>query len=200
MSVLQLSTALGQPSGLISRLASYLISGQQQQLSHWTVEQLNIQPYQHLLEVGYGSGNTLQEVARRLKVGFLAGIDDSISLYRQAYRKNLRAIKEQLMQLHFGGLHELPYPPHYFHTIYGSNVHFRWEDPQREFIRLANLLKSGGRLVMVFQSPGAGKIKDTRDAVEKIEEDYLAAGLTDIRIRYLDGGPGACVAASAYKM
>jgi len=199
MPVIQLATQLRQPSGFVSRLTACLLPGQEQQLSHWTVEQLNIQPYQHLLEVGYGTGNTIQEAARRLKVGFLAGIDDSITHYRQAYRKNLRSIRDQLMQLHFGGLHELSYPPHYFHTIYGSNAHTQWEDPQREFIRLANLLKSGGRLVMVFQSPGT-TVKDTREAVEKIEEDYLAAGLTDIRIRYLDRTPNTCIAASAYKM
>jgi len=199
MSVIQLATQLRQPSGLVSRLTACLLPGQAQQLSHWTVEQLNIQPYQHLLEIGYGTGNTLQETARRLKVGFLAGIDDSITHYRQAYRRNLRSIRDQLLQLHFGGLHELSYPPHYFHTIYGSNAHFQWEDPQQEFIRLANLLKTGGRMVMVFQSPG-GKIQDTRNAIGKIEEDYLAAGLTDIRIRYLDSNPSTCIAASAYKL
>ena len=176
-----------------------MIPGQQQQISNWTLEQLNVQPYQHLLEVGFGPGNTLQEVARRLKVGFLAGIDDSISMYRQAYRRNLRYIRQQLMQLHFGSLHELSYPPHYFHTIYGSNAISRWADPQREIIRLSNLLKTGGRLVMVFQPPGARHETDIRDAVGKIEEDYVAAGLTDIRIRYMDTHFSTCISVTGYK-
>src|ERR1700694_1559894 len=73
-----------QPSGYSGKLAACLRSAQSRQRSNWMVEQLNVQPYQHILEIGYGSGNTLQEVARKLKIGFLAGIDHSTEMYKQA--------------------------------------------------------------------------------------------------------------------
>src|ERR1700743_1196913 len=120
-------------------------------MTAWALEQLDILPYQHLLEIGYGPGRTTKAVAQKLRKGFIAGIDDSITMYQRAYRRNRRFIDQQLLQLHVGKLHDLPYPSYYFHTIYGTNSCLAWKDSSTEFIRLANLLRSGGRLIMVFQ-------------------------------------------------
>lgn len=186
------------PTFNLTRLTSCL-PGQQSYTSDWTLEQLNILPYQHLLEIGYGQGRTIQAVARKLKTGFIAGIDCSVAMYQRAYKRNRRAIEQQLLQLHVGNLYELPYPSHYFHTVYGTNAHLSWKDPQMEFIRLAGLLKSGGRLVMILQPQLPRQEKLIRESVERIEEDYLAAGLTDIRIRYKDTDPVTSVAVTGYK-
>jgi ubiquinone/menaquinone biosynthesis C-methylase UbiE len=188
-----------QPAGYAGKLAGYLMSLKSKQRSDWTVQQLNIQPYQHILEVGYGPGNTLQEVARQLKVGFLAGIDHSIEMYQQAYRRNRRFIEQQLLQLHIGDLTELSYPPHYFHTIYGSDIHFFLKEPQLEFMRLSSLLKSRGKLVMVFQPRMARNEEAIQQAGERIREDYIAAGLTNVRIEYRDMSPVTCIAAIGFK-
>ncbi|HEX9513682.1 MAG TPA: class I SAM-dependent methyltransferase [Puia sp.] len=197
--IANLYNTIRQPSRYSGKLAGCLLSMKSKQRSNWTIEQLNIQPYQHILEVGYGSGYTLQEVAHRLKVGFLAGIDHSIPMYQQAYRRNKRFIRQQLLQLHIGDLNELSYPPHYFHSIYGSNPHFFQQEPQLEFMRLSSLLKSRGRLVMVFQPREARKEEAILQAGERIREDYKAAGLTDIRIEYRDMYPVTCIAAVGFK-
>jgi len=186
------------PAINLARLTSCL-PGQQSYTSDWTLEQLNILPYQHLLEIGYGHGKTTQAVIRKLRTGFIAGIDCSPAMYQRAAKRNKRAIEQQLLQLHIGNLYDLPYPPYYFHTIYGTNAHISWKDPQMEFIRLANLLRSGGRLVMILQPQWPRQEKLIHENVEKIEEDYLAAGLTDIRIRYRDTEPITGVAVTGYK-
>jgi cyclopropane fatty-acyl-phospholipid synthase-like methyltransferase len=197
--IANLYNTIRQPARYSTILTDCLLSSKSKQRSDWTIEQLNIQPYQHILEVGYGAGHILQEVAHRLKVGFLAGIDSSISMYQQAYRRNKRFIQQQLLQLHIGDLNELSYPPHYFHSIYGSDPAFFGLDPQLEFIRLSSLLKSRGKLVMVFQPREARKEAAIRQAGERIREDYHAAGLSDIRIEYRDMYPVTCIAAVGFK-
>jgi ubiquinone/menaquinone biosynthesis C-methylase UbiE len=191
-------TAITAAEETFGRMTGRLSRGYNKQMTDWTLSRLNVQPYQHILEVGYGAGHTLEEVARTLKIGFLAGIDSRIPLYQQAYRRNKRFIRQQLLELHIGELYELSYPSHYFHSIYGSNVHFSWKDPQAEFIRLTGLLRSRGRMVMVFQ-PTSRKDAGIREAAEQIEEDYSVAGLTDIRIEYRDMYPVTCIAATGYK-
>ncbi|HWK05499.1 MAG TPA: class I SAM-dependent methyltransferase [Puia sp.] len=197
--IANLYNTIRQPALYSGKLAACLLSMKSKQRSDWTIEQLNIQPYQHILEVGYGAGHILQEVAHRLKVGFLAGIEHSIPLYQQAYRRNKRFIQQQLLQLHIGDLNELSYPPHYFHSIYGSDPHFFGQEPQLEFMRLSSLLKSRGRLVMVFQPREARKEAAIHQAGERIREDYEAAGLTNIRIEYRDMYPVTCIAAVGFK-
>ena len=161
----------------------------------WTIRQLNLQPYQHVLEVGYGSGQLLAVVARTLRIGFLAGIESSIPLYRQAYQRNKTFIRRQLIQLHLGELHELPYPAHYFHTIYRSGTHSPGKNAVAECLRLASLLRSGGRLVWLPQTRGYHKEEELRTEAARLQAAFLTAGLTDICTDYRDfpSGPGAAV-------
>ena len=165
------------------------------QVHDWTIRQLNLQPYQHVLEVGFGSGQLLAVVARTLRIGFLAGIESSIPLYRQAYRRNKAFIHRQLIQLHLGELHELPYPAHYFHTIYTSGTHFPRKDAATECLRLASLLRGGGRLVWLSQAGTYRKEEDLRTDAARLQAACLTSGLTDIHTSYQDfpSGPGMAV-------
>ncbi len=188
-----------QPTGYLGKIAGRLMTPKNRQLIDWTVEQLNIKPYQHILEIGYGPGHTLQEVGRKLQIGFLAGIDHSVSMYQQAYQRNKRLVTQQLLQLHIGTVRELPYPSHYFHTIYGSNVHIFWKEPKYEFMQLASLLKTDGKLIMLFQPRWASSEEEVQLAAQKIREDYLEAGLVNVQIEFNDIYPVTCLSATAYK-
>jgi hypothetical protein len=199
MSANLLINALRPPESITSRLTGWFAPGQYSHISEWALEQLNILPYQHLLEIGYGSGKMIQTVAKKLKIGFLAGTDCSAAMYQRAAWRNRRAIEQQLLKLHVGSLYELPYPSHYFHTIYGTNIHLSWKDPEIEFIRLSNLLRTGGRLVTILQPQLSLQEKAVRTAMERIQEHYLTAGLTDIRIRYKDADAISGIAITGYK-
>lgn len=151
------------------------------QFLRWARQQLNIQPYQHLLEVGYGAGHLTEEVAHALQIGFIAGIESSISLHQQAYRRNKRFVRQQLLQLHIGELYELSYPPHYFHTIYGTNIHLLSKDIiskdiHSEILRLSGLLKSRGRLVLLLEA-GRDRI-NIHETANHLRKACQSAGLS----------------------
>jgi len=183
----------------VEKLTTWKRAIKNKTITDWTIEHLNIQPYQHLLEIGYTSGYTLSETARKLKIGFLAGIDESMTMYRRAYRRNKKLIRDQLLQLHIGQIHELPYPHHYFHTIYGNNSLYSYvEESGYTLIPLVNLLRSGGKLVMVFQ-PGTTNEKEVLKISEKIKQDYIFAGLSRIQLELRDMHPVTAVAITGYK-
>ena len=101
----------------------------------------------------------------------------------------------QLIQLHIGELHELPYPAHYFHTIYGSDIDFPRKDVGTECLRLTSLLRNGGRLVWLSQARGYRKVDNLRTEAARLQAACLTAGLTDIHTEYQDfpSGPGMAV-------
>ena len=190
---------LRQPSGFAAKLKSWAMASQNKTISSWAIEQLRIQPYQHILEIGYGNGGTLNEAAKKLGAGFIAGTDESVGSYQQAYKKNKRFIAQGLMQLHIGSVESLPYPVHYFHSIYLTNIYSSWHEPQYKFMQSGNLLKSGGKLITLFQPRSWITEKEAWNAAEKIQEEYMAAGLTDVRLSFREIHSTTCIAAVGYK-
>ena len=188
-----------QPLNDFQKMVDCITTPKNKVLSQWTVEQLHISPYQHILEVGFGLGNTLREVANKLHVGFIAGVDESVDMFQQANRKNKIYLQKDLMQLHVGTINELPYPSQYFHSIYTTNIYSSWKEPQYNFMKMQSLLKNGGRLVTVFQPRFAKTEKELWNAAEKIQNEYHEAGLTDIRISFRDISPVNAIAAVGFK-
>ncbi len=165
----------------------------------WTVEQLALKPYQHILEIGFNSGTVLEKVAKKMQSGFVAGVDESVDNYLSASKRNKKFINNEMMQLHIGEIASLPYPNHYFDTIYGNNVCTKWKEPENQFIQLHNLLKSGGKLIMVFQPRWATTEKLIWQAAENIQDQFAEAGLTDTRLAFREMNPVTCITATGFK-
>jgi SAM-dependent methyltransferase len=171
---------------------------QSRQAIDWAIRQLNVQRFQQLLEVGCGSGLLLAAAARELKAGFIAGIESSFPLYVQACRRNQRFVKQERMQLHLGELPALPYPPHYFNTIYSFNAHLSWPDPGAECIRLATLLQNRGKLLL-FIPPGRRGGAKPGDMADRLQKHLSLAGLTEINTSYSGLAFGKVIAVSGVK-
>ena len=194
-----LYTELQNNESIVEKVKSWLRVSENKTISSWIIEQLHVQPYQHILEVGYGTGNTLHEIAKKSKAGFLAGIDESVSMYQQAYRKNKKFIENELIQLHVGTIETLPYPANYFHNIYAGNIYNSWSEPQYKFMQLNSLLRNGGKLITVFQPEQSLTEKEIWDLAEIVQQQYTEAGFCDVRFSLRDMHAATAIAVVGYK-
>jgi cyclopropane fatty-acyl-phospholipid synthase-like methyltransferase len=165
----------------------------------WIISQLDLQPHQHLLEVGCGSGRLLDVVASKLNNSFVAAIEPDIALYQQAATRSKIFIAQDFLQLHHGQLHDLPYPASYFHTIYGSGSHYSWNNLATECLRLSSLLRVGGRLVLLSQPGHYRKEEDLRTEAARLQAAFLKAGLSEIQTEYRSFSSGVCAALKGFK-
>jgi ubiquinone/menaquinone biosynthesis C-methylase UbiE len=200
---MQQSTALysqlNQTTTIFAKVKTWISASQNKTIDSWIVEQLRIQPYQHILEIGYGPGNSLHEVAKKLRVGFLSGVDDSVYHYQQATRRNKKYIDDDLLHLHLGCVEQLPYPAHYFHSIYAGNIYYSWHEPQYKFMQLHSLLKSGGKLVTVVQPLVKLSENDIWVEAEKIQQQYIEAGFFDVRFSFREMQTVNAISVTGYK-
>jgi ubiquinone/menaquinone biosynthesis C-methylase UbiE len=194
-----LDTRINESPSILEEVRTYFSVRQYKTITSWIVEQLRIETYQHILEVGYGSGLTLHEVAKKLRAGFLSGVDDSINSFRQASRRNKKYIDDDLLHLHFGSIDELPYPAHYFHSIYLGNIYYSWNEPQYKFMQLHRLLKNGGRLITVVQPSSKAEEKEIWNEAEKIQQQYTEAGFFDVRFAFREMNPVNAISVVGYK-
>lgn len=91
----------GHPSGTLGALAGVVMARRtsNQRRNAWTVQQLDLQPGDHVLEIGYGPGLAIHHAAERTPHGQVVGIDHSQVMQHQARRRNRRALASGRVQL-----------------------------------------------------------------------------------------------------
>jgi arsenite methyltransferase len=136
-----------EPTGLVGRLIGFLFRINREGID-WTIGQLDIQPTDHVLEIGFGSGYGIQQAASLATQGRVAGVDFSQTMLEQATRRNAAVIDEGLVELCLGDATALLYPENTFHKAFATNVIYFWRDPLDNLRELHRVLKPGGRLAL----------------------------------------------------
>ncbi|MFN8448275.1 MAG: class I SAM-dependent methyltransferase [Anaerolineae bacterium] len=105
-----------QPTGLIGRWIGSRMAQQHRPENQWTVNLLDVQPIDHILEVGFGPGIAIHEVARR--AAFVGGVDFSRAMLTSASKRNASAIREGMVDLRLGDAARLPFADASFDKAY----------------------------------------------------------------------------------
>ena len=189
----------GKPTGIPGRFAGHFMALNNLKRSNWTIEKLNFKPTDKILEIGYGPGITLKKIAGQLTTGSITGIDHSEVMCRQAIKRNEENIKNNKAEIMCRTVHEFNYPENHFDIIFGSNVHFFWKDPVKEFKRLYKLLNDNGRLVFVFQPRYLRANKDISTESEKTKSQFTEAGFKNMEIDFKHMKPIDCIYISGNK-
>jgi SAM-dependent methyltransferase len=165
----------------------------------WAVELLDVQPSDRVLEIGFGPGIAIREIARRATRGQVVGIDRSAVMRGQAARRNAAAIRVGRVSLTVASIDDPPAfgPP--FDKILAVNNMTMWPEPALRLTELAGVLCSGGLIAIVSQPRCPGATAETTAAsAGQIVEVLEGAGFVSIRVETLDlKPPVACVIGTA---
>ena len=179
------------PSGNLGRVAAWLMSVSNREKNQWLIDKLNIQPGNQLLEIGYGTGEVINQLASTENIGFIAGIDHSQLMYKVAAKRN--AMHSKKVSLHWGDVWSIPYSTDYFDIIFGSNVHFFWRRPVHEIDLLQRFLNPGGRLVMLFQPRWIKSEMELIAEMQRVKEYFQEAGFKRIKLEVRAMKPVDCI-------
>ncbi len=136
-----------QPAGFLGWLAGFLFRLNRNGID-WTIDQLDIQPTDHVLEIGFGPGLGIQRAASFATQGRVVGVDFSHTMLEQASQRNAAGIDSGLVELCLGDATALLYPENTFHKVFATNVVYFWQDPLANLRELRRVLKPGGRLAL----------------------------------------------------
>ncbi len=166
-----------QPAGFLGQLAGFFFRINLEGID-WTIRQLEIQPTDHVFEIGFGPGHGIQQVARLVSQGRVAGLDFSETMLRQASRRNAAAIAAGKVELRLGDAATLPYPDNSFHKVFGTNVVYFWKEPVATLQEIRRVIKPGGRLALyVISKEDIAKFKVTQTGVYHLYYGEELAGL-----------------------
>ncbi len=134
------------------------------------LELLEVQPGERVLEIGFGTGNEILELAAKVGPGgAVCGVDISPGMMAVAQRKLRKAKPAAPVDLRLADARQLPFAGAAFDVAYSSFTLelFSDGDIPRVLAELRRVLRGGGRLGIVAMAKPA-----TGDAVSFLERTY----------------------------
>jgi ubiquinone/menaquinone biosynthesis C-methylase UbiE len=147
-----------QPSGKFSGIFAIYMNLGNNYLNKLAVQALDIQPNDHILEVGFGGGVALYKILKNIHGGFVAGIDYSPDMVKRGKSKFQKPIASGTMTLVEGNVASMPFNDTSFDKVCTVNTIYFWPDPTVGLEEILRVLKPGGQLVI-----GVG----AKDSMEK---------------------------------
>jgi ubiquinone/menaquinone biosynthesis C-methylase UbiE len=136
------------PSGRIGAAVGRLMAFKNARMNHFAVETLAVRPDDQVLEVGFGPGRTIELLAAQTTQGFVAGVDLSDVMVRQAARRNLDGIVEGRVELCRGSVANLPYEYGRFTKVLAVNNYQFWPNQELNLVEIQRVMREGGLLVL----------------------------------------------------
>jgi SAM-dependent methyltransferase len=188
------------PRGAAGRVTAWEMAHRpsNRQRNRWVISLLGMEPPDQVLEIGFGPGLAIAELARA-GAGHVYGIDHSGVMLRQAARRNAAAVRAGRVTLIRASVDQLPPAldgP--FDAILAVNSLAFWPAPAQRLAELRRRLAPGGRMAIASQPRCPGATADTsRSAAREIEDLLRDAGFTHLSTQTLPlSPPVACVLAA----
>ena len=157
------ATQFKKPSGLFGMISSRIMINNNMAQYERLIKELNLQPGDKLLEIGYGPGVGINKVAMACPSCIIHGIDFSRLMFIRATKYNKQLIDNHTMQLQYGDFLNTPLASTDYDKIFCLNVVYFWNELHEPFKKVFSLLKAGGGFYIYMANKDV--LKKTPDTV-----------------------------------
>jgi ubiquinone/menaquinone biosynthesis C-methylase UbiE len=157
------------PSGPLGWLLGHMMARGHRRLTEWTISLLDVRPADWVLDLGCGSGMAIQLLSAATTSRFVAGVDYSSVMVRQARRRNAAEIRAGRVVILHGDVSALPFPNGAFDRVTAVETFYFWPDPVACLQQARRVLRPGGRAAITMEmskedNPTTHKAADTAAA------------------------------------
>jgi len=178
------------PTGFFGRIMGQLMNRHNAKLNAFAVRQLALMPSDRVLEIGFGGGVTLPALIAG--AGFVAGVDRSQEMVKQAKAKFSKVVSAGRADFREGNVEDLPFEALSFGKVCTVNTVYFWPSLDAGFAEIYRVLSPGGRLVVGFlpkermERMGVPTDIFTLRTPEDVTAAILRVSFTDVRIERPD--------------
>ncbi len=148
-----MAAQLRKPSGWFGSLVlSRIMNRVNRGVIDSTIDLLRVSPDHQVLEIGFGGGSALVQLAKRLTSGSVTGVDSSADMVLQAERKFRRDIAAGRVQVQAGDVSQLPFADSSFDRVFTINTIYFWPDALQGLSEIRRVLKPGGIAAVSLRS------------------------------------------------
>jgi ubiquinone/menaquinone biosynthesis C-methylase UbiE len=194
------------PAGFWGKIAGRQMMRLNRKLIEWSLELLEIKPDDRILEIGFGPGFGIHEASKMASQGWVAGIELSETMLKEASKLNVAAIASGRVELRLGDASFLPYGDEEFDKVFAVNVLYFWENPLEPLAETKRVMRFGSRIVIgMIEKEDFKKEKSTQTGlfnlfsgqeVEQLLIDSGFSGATFVERDVHPVGMGVCAIAN----
>jgi ubiquinone/menaquinone biosynthesis C-methylase UbiE len=171
------------PTGIVGQyIMTRMFNKGNARLNEFLQDQMKVKPKDRLLEIGFGPGKLLNDLAETIPEVKVDGIDFSSAMVKQATKLNQAYIEEGRVNLRLGDSKSLPYPDNAFSIVFTSNTIYFWDEPKVYLTEILRILRPGGQLYIGFRA------KDEMDVLELDKEVFTTYSTQDVTELLVNAG------------
>jgi ubiquinone/menaquinone biosynthesis C-methylase UbiE len=141
-----------QPTGLFGRLIMSRVFDQGNTVvNDLMMKLLILEEDDHVLEIGFGIGKLINEMAKQAHRGLIEGIDLSHTMVDVARRRNKQSIVKGRVKIVLGNFDQVAYQESDFDKVCSANTIYFWSDAKYTVRKIQKVLKPGGKLILGFE-------------------------------------------------
>jgi len=139
---------LAQPKGPLGAVIRFLMNRHNARMNTFALRQLQLEPTDHVLEIGFGGGLTLPSLLDA--TAFVTGLDRSDDVIASANRRFSKHIDSGRADFRQGDVGELPFHASTFDKVCTVNTVYFWTSLEAGFAEIYRVLKPRGRIAVGF--------------------------------------------------
>jgi SAM-dependent methyltransferase len=143
-----LGRQLRHPSGFPGRVIGHGMAMANRWPNRIAIEALDIAPGDVVLELGFGPGKAIAQLASAIGSGHVLGIDQSATMLAQASCHNRQAIERGRVELRHGNFGALPWPTASIDKVLAVNTAYFFHSEAVEVREARRVLRPGGLMAI----------------------------------------------------
>ena len=171
------------PKGLFGKILFAWMTRMTIAHARWTVDLMDIQPDDDIIEIGFGNGANIKLLLQRAVRGSITGVEISDTAIEMASKKNAKFISEGKVKLHNASGNALPFEDGVFDKACTVATAYVIEDPGAVFREMYRVLKPNGRVAVTFP------VRENFKRFKPVEaEGFFLHQLADLEKDFRDAG------------
>jgi len=139
---------LRKPDGEVGKQVGLKMNEGNRQMNLHTLDQLNAQPYDTILEIGMGNGFFVKDIVSKDPTIKYIGCDFSATMVEEACELNKGFLSNGQVQFFLASADQLPVSNSSIDKIFTVNTIYFWQTPQRVLAEIKRILKPTGKLLI----------------------------------------------------